>query len=102
LAYWSDFYDQIYKHPDCPEEDIIDDDEKLDNWVEYITKKRDKDLKGGKRGATDNTPPPPRGKKGKGKRSIGRTQQKTERQQDVFHFGNKSSGIKMPKGPKRR
>lgn len=30
--WWSDFYDRVYQHPDCPDESVIQDDEALDHW----------------------------------------------------------------------
>lgn len=38
LVSWSQMYDNIYEHPDCPEDAIIDDDDILDGWL--ITQKR--------------------------------------------------------------
>ena len=33
LAWWSDFYDAIYKHPECPPEETIRNDENLQDWM---------------------------------------------------------------------
>jgi hypothetical protein len=40
LIYWSKFYDNIYSHPDCPEERIINDDDALQGWVNTQIAKR--------------------------------------------------------------
>lgn len=39
LAFWSNFYDNIYEHPERPEQKIIDNDDLLDKWVEDQAKK---------------------------------------------------------------
>lgn len=33
-TYWSNFYDNIYKHPNAPGEEIINDDIRCDKWIE--------------------------------------------------------------------
>ena len=33
LLYWSRVYDQVFEDPDKPDQDIIEDDEKLDKWL---------------------------------------------------------------------
>jgi hypothetical protein len=33
LAYWSSFYDSIYKHPDCPPDKVVNDDVALEDWL---------------------------------------------------------------------
>jgi len=39
LVFWSNFYDNIYEHPERPEQKIIDNDDLLDKWVEDQAKK---------------------------------------------------------------
>ncbi len=34
-------YDKIYEHPDCPQDDIISDDDALDGWMIYQKQKND-------------------------------------------------------------
>ncbi len=34
LVYWSQVYDSVYQSMDCPSDDIIDNDEELDKWLE--------------------------------------------------------------------
>jgi hypothetical protein len=43
LLYWSRVYDSVYEDPECPEADIIDDDEKLDDWLANRDIKRKED-----------------------------------------------------------
>lgn len=38
---WSHQYDSVYKHPDCPPDDIIEDDDALDGWM--LIKKRERE-----------------------------------------------------------
>lgn len=38
----SNMYDRIYEHPECPAEDIINDDDMLDGWMIYQRNKADK------------------------------------------------------------
>lgn len=33
-SYWSSFYDNLYKHPNAPGEEIINDDYRCDKWIE--------------------------------------------------------------------
>ena len=33
LVYWSDFYDTVHAHPDCPDRFVIDDDHALQQWM---------------------------------------------------------------------
>lgn len=33
LSYWSEFYDTILRHPECPPEEVIANDEQLQNWI---------------------------------------------------------------------
>lgn len=33
LIYWSDFYDSIYEHPECPDDETIQNDEWLQQWL---------------------------------------------------------------------
>lgn len=34
LVFWSNFYDNIFEHPERPEQKVIDNDDLLDRWVE--------------------------------------------------------------------
>jgi len=36
VCYWSEFYDSILKHPKAPNDDIINDDEKLHEWIKRV------------------------------------------------------------------
>lgn len=38
LSYFSGFYDGVFKHPDCPPKEIIEDDDMLDGWLLYTSK----------------------------------------------------------------
>lgn len=38
LCHWSDFYDNIYEHPECPDQYIVDSNKLLDEWVERQSK----------------------------------------------------------------
>lgn len=40
LVMWSGIYDSIYEHPECPTDDIIDDDDILDGWMIIQRRKR--------------------------------------------------------------
>jgi hypothetical protein len=40
---WSHQYDSVYKHPDCPPDDIIEDDDALDGWM--LIKKKEREQK---------------------------------------------------------
>ena len=33
LAWWTDFYDAVYRHPECPAEDTIQNDDSLQQWM---------------------------------------------------------------------
>lgn len=44
LMVWSSIYDNIYESPDCPSDDIINDDDKLDGWMIAQRRKRKKEL----------------------------------------------------------
>lgn len=33
LLYWSKFYENIQEHSECPDEDVIEDDDALDGWL---------------------------------------------------------------------
>lgn len=45
LVYWSLLYDNVYEHPDCPVDDLIEDDDALDGFL--INEKRKKDAERG-------------------------------------------------------
>jgi len=48
LVYWSRVYDSVYEDPERPDFDIIDDDEKLDEWIANRDIKREEDKRGKK------------------------------------------------------
>lgn len=41
----SQMYDRVYEHPDCPSDEIIDDDDALDGWMIVQKRKTEKDKK---------------------------------------------------------
>lgn len=41
----SRMYDNIYEHPECPDDKIIEDDDMLDGWMIFQKEKRDKEKK---------------------------------------------------------
>jgi len=41
----SRMYDSVYEHPDCPNDDIIEDDDALDGWMISQKRKREKEKK---------------------------------------------------------
>lgn len=45
LLSWSIMYDKIYESPDCPTEEVIEDDDMLDGWLLLQKRKRDADKK---------------------------------------------------------
>lgn len=40
LVIWSSMYDSIYEHPNCPQQEIVDDDDLIDGWM--ILQKRER------------------------------------------------------------
>ena len=44
LMMWSSVYDNIRDHPNCPGDDIVDDDDCLDGWMTLQRRKREKDM----------------------------------------------------------
>ena len=46
LIIWSKMYDSIYESPDCPPEEVLDDDDCLDGWLIVQGKKREQEKKG--------------------------------------------------------
>ncbi len=42
LIYWSDFYDNVYSHPDSPADDVVQNDEYLQGWINGVVAKRKK------------------------------------------------------------
>jgi hypothetical protein len=40
MLYWSQVYDNVYESTDCPDDSIIEDDDKLDDWFESQHRKR--------------------------------------------------------------
>lgn len=45
LLSWSTMYDRIYESPDCPPEEVIDDDDMLDGWLLIQRRQREVDKK---------------------------------------------------------
>ena len=45
LLSWSIMYDRIYESPDCPSDDVIEDDDMLDGWLLMQKKQREADKK---------------------------------------------------------
>jgi len=43
LMFWSMFYDNIHEHPECPIDEIIDDDDVIDGWVVKQRREKEKD-----------------------------------------------------------
>lgn len=43
LSQWSTLYDNIHESPDCPNDEVIEDDDALDGWLILNRKKRDGD-----------------------------------------------------------
>lgn len=41
----SNMYDRVYEHPECPSEEVIEDDDALDGWMIYQRRKIEKDKK---------------------------------------------------------
>jgi hypothetical protein len=41
LILWSKLYDGIHENPDCPSDDVIQDDDLLDGWLIYDRRKRE-------------------------------------------------------------
>ena len=69
LVWWSDFYDAVMRHPECPSEDVIRDDEALQNWINGLASKGR-----GKAPASSAAPRQPRSfLDGKGRRIPGVT-----------------------------
>lgn len=40
LVSWSMLYDNVHEHPDCPGDDVLEDDDLLDGWLIHQRKKR--------------------------------------------------------------
>lgn len=47
LVGWSIHYDNIYQHPNCPTDDVINDDDTLDGWAIEQKRLRDAQIAGG-------------------------------------------------------
>jgi len=45
LISWSSMYDKIYESPDCPSDEVIEDDDMLDGWLLIQKRKREADRK---------------------------------------------------------
>jgi hypothetical protein len=45
LISWSTMYDRIYESPDCPPEEVLEDDDMLDGWLLIQRRQRDTDKK---------------------------------------------------------
>ena len=43
LLSWSSMYDKIYESPECPSDEVINDDDMLDGWLIIQRRKREKD-----------------------------------------------------------
>lgn len=43
MVSWSRIYDSIYESPESPEKEVIEDDDMLDGWLTYQSKKREKE-----------------------------------------------------------
>jgi len=56
LAWWSDFYDSIAKHPEAPREDIVNNDDFLQDWLNQQVAKVNK-AKAGKGTPPGKAPP---------------------------------------------
>jgi hypothetical protein len=41
LSIWSSVYDNIYEHPECPSDEVMNDDDMLDGWMIAQKRKRD-------------------------------------------------------------
>lgn len=41
LVIWSGVYDSVYEHPECPGEEVIEDDDMLDGWMIFQKRKRE-------------------------------------------------------------
>ena len=44
IIVWSRMYDNIQEHPECPEEDVINDDDMLDGWMIIQRNKRQQEI----------------------------------------------------------
>lgn len=44
VVIWSNIYDAIIEHPDCPSNSVIEDDDLLDGWMILQKRKREKEL----------------------------------------------------------
>lgn len=42
IVIWSSIYDTIYEHPNCPQQEIIDDDDLIDGWLIIQRRERNK------------------------------------------------------------
>jgi len=45
LLSWSNMYDKIHESPDCPPDEVLDDDDMLDGWLIIQRRKREADKK---------------------------------------------------------
>lgn len=43
LIAWSRFYDNIHESPDCPNDDVVEDDDMLDGWITYMNRQRQRE-----------------------------------------------------------
>jgi hypothetical protein len=39
LCHWSDYYDSIWDHPECPPDSVVEDDRACDDWVRAQSRK---------------------------------------------------------------
>ncbi len=44
LAYWSGIYDSVYENYERPPDEVIEDDDKLDEWLKEQSEKRQRDI----------------------------------------------------------
>ncbi len=51
LVGWSNLYDNIFEHPDCPSEEIVEDDDILDGWL--IDQRRQREARQTKKSAEE-------------------------------------------------
>jgi hypothetical protein len=56
LVWWSDFYDAIYRHPECPPDETIRDDKSLQDWVNKQIAKSKKSSRDSKRPEATQNP----------------------------------------------
>lgn len=50
VVLFSKMYDNAYEHPDCPKEDVVEDDDLFDGWLIFERRKREAEKEEDKRG----------------------------------------------------